>query len=293
MSKGYSKFTVPEVFMKYGGPAISGFYLIFLLICLTRLATDKEMRRSIKVIFVMCCIMLFLSACFWMDYYANYPIWLYAILEFWHCVLEVTVIERLASSWLTIYKRHLSMIEGHSTYSKKIQRFSMIFSIAFQVSFALLFVLLFLFDQPDTRDICRLYFGVVELFYFIPYLIYSALKLNHVIKQYLEISYSLRVNFICIFSVVSMVFRIVSIAYFSIRSGEDVRRVDSDGYLWASVILFFVLVIIDFGFMMTIFAVLLARGRSKESVVSSQVACNLTEKLYSREGTECDSDNYN
>lgn len=265
MSRGYSKLPLPEPMMRYGGPAISGVYLLFLAMCIFKLATTKDIRRAIKVIFVVCCVMLVLACMFWMDYYANYPMWLYGFLEFGHVSLEVSVIERLASSWLTIYKRHISLVEERDTYSKGHQRASLAASLLFQFTFLALYALLYTFETSYTRAACHAYFILVELGYFIPYLLYSAFKLNWVIKQYLDLSYSRNVNLIALLSTFSVVYRIAFYIYFSIREGQDVTMLEDEGYIWAVMLLFSILLIFDIGFMLAIFFVLLSRSKPHQN----------------------------
>lgn len=270
MVEGYTKFTVPEDFLRYGGPLFACCSLGLFCMCVYRLITARD-RRSLRVVIVLCAVMLLLASAFWLDLYFDYPMWLYGIFEFWSVVFEISVLERLGSSWLTIYKRHISLCNQLSAYSKTIQRASLAASIAFQVTFACTYAILFTWQSRVLRTVCRCYFLAVELLYFFPYMIYSAFKLNSVIKLYLDPDYSRKVRNIVIVGAVCIPIRDAILTYFTVRSGRDIDMLDDDGYDWLTILLFSLSEMLSIGCMVVIITVLFRRNPSRSySLLNNQ-----------------------
>jgi hypothetical protein len=271
MSPAYQKVPYPSPIAQYGGPIVSCFYFSGLVFCLYRIVRTKEMRRSIKLVLTMCCVMLAADCLFWLDYYAEYPLWFYGVLEFGHMGFEVSVIERLASSWLTIFRRHSCLIAGQDTYSKGLQRVSLTLSVVFQVSLAVMFPLLYVQDSSLLKVVLRMYIAAVELLYFVPYLLYSSRKLNSIIRQYLDSKYTTRVNLITVMSFVTIFLRVVVLLYCDFQT--------LNRSFWVSLVLFVLLFLLDFGFLLTIYAVILRKSRSRPDE-SGELIANLSVKEY-------------
>jgi hypothetical protein len=269
MLEDYHKVSYPSFIGEYAGPFVSCFYFSGLVFCLYKIVRAEEMRRSIQLVLMMCCVMLAADSLFWLDYYAGYPLWFYGALEFSHMGFEVSVIERLASSWLTIFRRHSCLIAGQDTYSKGLQRVSLTLSVAFQVSSVTLFVVLFLLKSSLLRLVLRLYITAVELLYFLPYLIYASWRLNSIIRQYLDSSFTTRMNLITIMSFVCIFLRVVVLLYCEFET--------LNSSFWFSLVLFVLMFGLDFGFLLTIFAVILRKSKGNPDQSGGLIA-NLSVK---------------
>lgn len=267
--KKFSKERLPTAVLMYEGPVLASIYFSGFIYCAYKLATCKEVANTVKVVLVLCCVMLAAAGLWWLDYYADYPLWLYGVLEFWQIVLEVSVLERLSSSWLTIYRRHVCLSNGHETYSQTLQRNSFIGSVCFQVSFVCLYVVLFSAESTLLRDVSYIYFSAVELLFFIPYLVYSAARLNSIIRHYLDSTYTRKVTFIAKWSVITVGVRLALVVYLLVDSSTPDYPYEK---VWGTV-LFNLMFVFSFGFLLTIFAVLLYK--SKDSQLTARLSDSL------------------
>lgn len=289
MSRDYGKYVVPLAFLEYGGPVVASVYWLFMGLCICRLVKAAD-SFTIKLILGLSSAMLAMAGLFWMDYYVDFPLWLYGVLEFWHSVLEVSILERLASSWLTIYKRYASQCKGLATYSKTIQRASLAASIGFQITFAVMFGMVYSTDSSLLRSLCRGYFVAAEMFYFVPYLLYSGSKLEGVIKQYIDLAYSRRLRRMAVVIVVSIVCRAAILLYYCVRNGNDIQSLDDSGYQWVTLIFCILMSVVDVGCLFAIFSVILRRVSKSEDKPSFYLKSLVNGKLLSRGLSDAYSD---
>jgi hypothetical protein len=253
---------MPSLLLMIEGPIFAGVYFAVLLFCLKKLWIARGMQSLTKVILCLCCAILCMEGLFWLDYYTNYPDWLFGLLMLLPKSLEVSVIERLAASWTVAYNKYMSFTQT-TPYSDSVVRVSSVTSVLLQVMFLALFLCIYVGRDTDFMLGVRIFIVTVEAVA-VPYLMISAYRLNKIIRQYLVPSYSRKITFITCLTSACLAIRLLVGLVFLIMGRRDFASFEEQSLYWLLVVVFQLYAVAAIAFILTVSTLIVVQRRGAE-----------------------------
>jgi hypothetical protein len=253
---------IPRLLLMIEGSIFAGVYLAALLFCLKKLWIARGMQRFTKVILSLCCATLCLEGFFWLDYYTNYPDWLFGLLMLLPKSLEVSVIERLAASWTVAYNKYMSFTQT-TPYNDSVVRVSLVTSVLLQLMFLALFLCIYVGRDADFMLGVRIFIVTVEAVA-VPYLMISAYRLNKIIRQYLAPIYSRKITIITCLTSGCLAIRLLIGLVFIIMGKRDFASFEEQSLYWLLVVVFQLYAVAAIAFILTVSTLIVVQRRGSE-----------------------------
>jgi len=256
---------MPDNVAMIEGPIFAFVYLCAFGFCLHKLWTARFMQSEPKVMLALSCLILILEGFFWLVYYLDYPPWLFGVLLFMPKSLEISLIERLAASWTSIYKKHLSFVNTEP-YNHLAIRISGTVSVVLQLMFLSIYLAIYVGKSETFFVVIRILIITTEAIA-VPYLIISAYRLNSIIKDYLEPSYTQKITFIAFMTSVCCVIRFIIGLIFILKREGDLKAIEDDWFYWVIVATVQIYAVASIAFILTVTSILVTKRKSKTFIV--------------------------
>jgi hypothetical protein len=242
-------------------PIFAGVFFICMFYCAHKLwrARNQELK-TVKQVFGLCTVFFGIKGFAWLIYVINVPLFVSDLIFLWPTFIQVTVAERLASTWLEVYYTFTSVITTRD-FTCKVMLISTVLNISVHLVFLISYCVLYEFGHSLLGRILRSML-VLFMLYVVILMTFSVKRISSVIKEFLDPKFSRKIKLIGVFTVISFTLDIlVNLTAIYLTPREYESMINAYG-AWLPIALIVEYAVVTIAFMLVVSRAILAQARS-------------------------------